>query len=98
VNVVHLGGATVRKMHGESSAAMHTNKHQIESQMIYFRKNHGLGAVLANVTLMVGFTFSVMVKRIVIPRSRKDISLLWRRIKAILRITGETACGRTAIH
>lgn len=98
VNVVHLGGATVRKMHGKSNASMHTNVHQLESQIIYFRKNHGLGTVLANVSLLLVFTFSVMIKRIVMGRSAKEIGSLWRRIQTILRITRETAYGRTAIH
>jgi N-acetylglucosaminyl-diphospho-decaprenol L-rhamnosyltransferase len=64
-SVVHLGGASAKSDGEVTSSGSQIESMQIESEMLYFRKNHGLGAVLANTFLISAADAIVAAKRLV---------------------------------
>ena len=51
--VVHLGGESAKSDGAITASGRQLEALQIESELLYFRKNHGRGAVLSNVLLTV---------------------------------------------
>lgn len=71
VDVVHIGGANVKKMHKKAIVDDQMIEYQIESQMIYFRKNYGIGKVLANWFWFQVYNALVLVKYLLLFRFRR---------------------------
>lgn len=82
--VVHIGGESA-KTTGDITADGHQiEAMQIESELLYFRKNHGIAGVWANVLLTVAADAVVLLKRLLRRKSPADpgayarhIALVW---------------------
>jgi GT2 family glycosyltransferase len=62
--VVHIGGESAKSDSNITSAGRQIEAFQIESELLYFRKNHGAGAVWMNVLLRTLSDFILPSKRI----------------------------------
>ena len=98
VDVVHVGSANMKKMHRNSAAATMVEKYQIESQMIYFRKNHGIGAVISNALFLVLFDILVFLKQLILFRFDEILDEVMPHIRLVARVTTRTGCGSRPIH
>jgi hypothetical protein len=86
--VIHLGGESAKSDATLTSAGRQISLLQIESQLLYFRKQHGLLGVMASVLLSTLADTAIAMKRLVQYRgTRKAIPHLkqaWSTIKIFL--------------
>lgn len=83
VTVVHLGGESAKSDAKVTSVGRQIQSLQVESELLYFRKNHGFAAVWLHAFLTTMAQLIVAVRRSVRPRRQRrstqwaDIALLW---------------------
>jgi GT2 family glycosyltransferase len=79
--VVHIGGESARSEGELTAGGRQLEAMQIESELLYFRKNHGAGAVLAALTLTaLGDAINVG-KRLLRGLSPSGLAAAWQRLK-----------------
>jgi N-acetylglucosaminyl-diphospho-decaprenol L-rhamnosyltransferase len=98
VDVVHLGGANMKKMHRDDAVEARVQELQTESQIIYFRKNHSLYSVFCNLCFLTLFDLALIAKRAVKTDHEKTIRKAWLHLRMVYRITFATGWGDRAIH
>jgi N-acetylglucosaminyl-diphospho-decaprenol L-rhamnosyltransferase len=98
VDVMHVGGATAKKMSKLGVQSLQIDEYQIESQAIYFRKNHGIGTVITNYFFHVMFDLMQLSKRIALCSGSRAIRDNWSHLKAVTRIIIKTDFGSRSIH
>lgn len=77
--VIHLGGESAKSDGAITQSGRQLEALQIESELLYFRKNHGLGAAVASVVLSVLADGINLLKRALKPRTPLDLAGTWRR-------------------
>lgn len=98
VNVTHVGGATARKMSNLGENSLQIDKYQIESQAIYFRKNHGIGTVISNYLFHLLFDLMKSLKKIALFSGSVAVKEDFNDLKMITRILVRTNFGSRSIH
>lgn len=96
VDVVHVGGANIKKMHQKVSIGAQVLKYQIESQMIYFRKNYGIFMVFFNWFFIVLANLLDVLKKII--KRSSGIAECFHEIMLVSTITVKTGFGKYSIH
>lgn len=81
--VLHLGGESAKSDGAITKSGRQLEALQVESELLYFRKNHGLVAVLGNVFLSVLADAINMLKRAFKPGVAVDAKGAWRRMALV---------------
>jgi GT2 family glycosyltransferase len=91
VDVVHVGGANIKKMHRNVTADAQVLEYQLESQLIYFRKNYWIGVAVSDVFFIMLLDLLLIVKRAFSLRYdliRDDLIPHMRLVVSVARRTG----------
>ncbi|HEX7639793.1 MAG TPA: glycosyltransferase family 2 protein [Burkholderiaceae bacterium] len=94
VSVVHIGGESAKSLGALSESGRQLESLQLESGLLYFRKNHGLGAVLAYVALDLLASLLLLANSL---RPGRDAAVrpgLRGRMGRLLRLAWCTGLGR----
>ena len=76
--VVHLGGESAKSDGTITQGGRQLEALQIESELLYFRKNHGLVSAFASVVFTVLADWINLLKRAVKPSEPLDFAVAWR--------------------
>ncbi len=98
VDVVHVGGATAAKILNTAKKNPMVEKWQIESQAIYFRKNHHLGTVFFNLILLLLNDSLKGAKRLLVKKEGSTAREIFEHMKLVLSVYRRTGFGKKAIH
>ncbi len=82
--VIHLGGESAKSVGTVTKSGQQLERLQVESELLYFRKNFGLAWVLAGVCLSVLADILNMIKRALKPGVPLDLKVAWRRIALVV--------------
>lgn len=96
--VIHLGGATVKKMGRVDEKSAQIEKWHLESLTIYFRKNYHWGTAVNNFLLLELYDLLMMVKKLFFPNRDTTFSELWAHMGLIADIHFKTGFGTRPIH
>ncbi len=97
-DVIHLGGATAKKMDKTTNNGAQIEKLQIESQAIYYRKNYGWWTATLNLLLMLLFDFLIFVKILLGFRKKGSLKEQSSHMRMVTSIYFRTRFGRITIH
>ena len=88
--VVHIGGESAKSFGEITAAGRQLDAMQIESELLYFRKNHGLLTVLADVMLTVLAEAVLVLKRALKGKSPLGVAAALRRAGLVLSLFQRT--------
>ena len=91
--VVHIGGESARKDGPLSQSGRQVETLQIESAMLYFRKNHGLAGLLAYLMLDSLADVIISLKQLLKGRGAPAMRYHAKRLGVVARLTGATRFG-----
>ena len=96
--VTHMGGESAKRDGGvldgsEQISALHT-----ESELLYFRKHHGLTGVLMSVFLTSLVDLGRALKRLAVLRDPRRALAALGHIRLVVRLLAETRMGSRAVH
>lgn len=81
--VVHLGGESAKSEGAVTQGGKQLEALQVESELLYYRKNHGLGAALASVALTCLAELINLFKRTLKPGARLNAGVAWGRMALV---------------
>lgn len=93
VRVVHIGGESARMDGPISAVGRQVSVLQMESELLYYRKWHGMGGVLLHLGLSLLGIGLVAMKRAVVPRPSAGLRSLRVRAWLWLQLASRTALG-----
>lgn len=88
--VVHLGGESAKSDGVITESGKQLEALQMESELLYYRKNHGLGTVLASVALTWLADGVSLLKRVLKPGVAINAGTIWRHTVLVWRIFVQT--------
>lgn len=91
--VVHIGGESAKSAEEITASGRQIKRLQVESELLYFRKHHGLGGLLLHLSLSLFADFVVMLKLLI---KTKDFSWVASGLKLMhlrLMLCFNTAFG-----
>jgi N-acetylglucosaminyl-diphospho-decaprenol L-rhamnosyltransferase len=91
--VIHIGGESAKSDSEITSSGRQIEAHQIESELLYFRKNNGISGVWLNVVLTALADAIIMAKQILKLRSPLEFSLYFRHIVLVWSLFRRTRFG-----
>jgi N-acetylglucosaminyl-diphospho-decaprenol L-rhamnosyltransferase len=91
--VVHIGGESAKSDSELTSGGRQIQVLQIESELLFFRKNHGLGAVLASLLLSTLADVVLATKHLLKGNGFAGLSSYWRHTQAVWRSFARTRGG-----
>ena len=91
--VVHIGGESAKSDGEISQSGRQLEALQIESELLYFRKNHGLLATLADVMLMTLADVIVVIKQLIRWKRRACVAPYWRHTLLVWLLFQRTRWG-----
>ena len=94
-SVVHLGGESAKSDGEITESGGQLESLQIESELLYFRKNHGFFGVLSHVILQLIASAMLLVKSFLKGKGR---GASWKRSKAVCLLFWKTRWGMQAIR
>jgi len=94
-SVVHLGGESAKSDGEITESGGQLESLQIESELLYFRKNHGLSGVLSHVILQLIASVVQLVKSLL---KGKRWKASWKRSKAVCWLFWKTRWGTQPIR
>lgn len=90
--VVHLGGESARSV-GELTASGQLSALQVESELLYFRKHHGLGGVIACVALTALLDAVLAAKHLLRRRPVRELPAFARHVALVGSLARRTRLG-----
>jgi GT2 family glycosyltransferase len=91
--VVHIGGESAKSDAELTAGGLQIQELQIESELLYFRKNHGRGAAFASVVLSTAGDAILMAKHVLKGRDSSGLSSYWRHAREVWRSFRSTRWG-----
>lgn len=92
-SVVHIGGESAKTDNKISSVSKQVSALQIESELLYFRKNMGLIAVLLHIILYVLAECIILLKRLVKSPTNINVQGFLKTIKLLFKLANLTRFG-----
>jgi GT2 family glycosyltransferase len=92
-SVVHLGGESAKSAGPITQAGRQLAALQVESELLYFRKHHGILAVLANVLLYLLADAINLMKRYAKRQGARERISAWANSRMIWRLAFDTRLG-----
>ena len=96
--VVHIGGESAKSDGDITSGGRQIEIIQIESELLYFRKNHGASAVLLNVILHTVADLMIFLKELLKRKKKIGWRNHWEHIKLIWHVYIKTDFGISSIR
>ncbi|EDN68014.1 glycosyl transferase, group 2 family [Beggiatoa sp. PS] len=96
-DVIHLGGVNSAKLTEITEKGKQTEKYNLESEFIYFRKNYHIFMVITDFLLIVLVSLLRIFKRILLFK-KWDKKTTWDRIVLATKILIKTRFGNKPIH
>jgi hypothetical protein len=93
--VVHIGGESAKSEGKLTTGGRQIGALQVESELIYFRKNHGIMSVFVNVFLTILAELINLAKRLIKGRRPFGFSGSFQQIALVLRLSFYTRMGRS---
>lgn len=93
VDVVHVGGANIKKMHRNVTADAQVLEYQLESQLIYFRKNYWIGVAASDVFFILLLDTLLLVKKAFSLRFEAIRDELVPHMRLVVSVARRTGCG-----
>jgi N-acetylglucosaminyl-diphospho-decaprenol L-rhamnosyltransferase len=97
-DVIHLGGVNSAKLTEITEKGKFTEKYNMESEYIYFRKNHNIFWVLADFFFIALLAFLRILKGVLLFKKDFDIKKTLGRVSMAFKILIKTRFGKTSIH
>lgn len=91
--VVHLGGESAKSSGEITTTGRQLSALQVESELLYFRKNHGLWGVCSDVVLSLAADFVQATKQLLKGREAVGALAAWKHSVLLLRLCGQTRLG-----
>lgn len=91
--VIHIGGESAKTTGKITTGGRQIEAMQIESELLYFRKNHGIAGVWANVLLTVAADVVILLKRLLRRNSPADPGAYARHIALVWSLFRRTSWG-----
>ncbi len=89
--VVHIGGESAKTTGAITTGGRQIESMQIESELLYFRKNHGLSGVCAHLLLTVAADAVVLLKRLLQRRAPADTGAGTKHLAMVWSLFRRTA-------
>jgi N-acetylglucosaminyl-diphospho-decaprenol L-rhamnosyltransferase len=96
--VVHIGGESAKTDHSISSVSRQVSALQIESELLYFRKNLGLFYVLLHIKLSILAEFILMAKQVIKTPKRAFQALNIKALSLFLKLAYLTHLGSRSLR
>jgi N-acetylglucosaminyl-diphospho-decaprenol L-rhamnosyltransferase len=96
--VTHMGGESAKRDGGVLDGSGQISALHAESELLYFRKHHGLTGVLMSVFLTSLVDLSRALKRLVVLRDPRRALAALGHIRLVLTLLAETRMGSRAVH
>lgn len=97
-SVVHLGGESAKSEGEITASGQQIDVLNMESELLYFRKNHGLPGAMANVLLVTLADLIQMLKDILKLRRPRRLFLLFKHSLLVWKLFFRTRLGNQPIH
>ena len=94
--VVHIGGESAHSVGPVTRAGRQISRFQIESELLYFRKHHGLTGVLTAVFLTVMADLIKACRRLIRRNDKAESDVAWRHARTVFKLFFATRLGSTA--
>jgi GT2 family glycosyltransferase len=91
--VVHIGGESAKTESTVTTSGRQIEAIQIESELLYFRKNHGVAGVCAHVSLTFCADAIILLKRLLLRRSPKGLATYVNHATLVWTLFRRTAWG-----
>ena len=91
--VIHIGGESARSDSALTSAGRQIEVLQIESELLFFRKNHGLGGALMSLLLSTLADLVLAAKHLLKGKGLAGLSTYWRHSVTVWRLFARTRWG-----
>jgi GT2 family glycosyltransferase len=91
--VVHIGGESAKSDSALTSGGRQIQVLQIESELLFFRKNHGLGGLLASLLLSTLADLILALKHLLKGNGLAGLSTHWSHTCAVWRLFARTRRG-----
>ena len=91
--VIHIGGESARSVSELTSGGRQIQVLQIESELLYFRKNHGVAAVLASLLLSTAADIILAAKHLLKGKGSAGLAAYWNHTAAVWRLFARTRAG-----
>jgi N-acetylglucosaminyl-diphospho-decaprenol L-rhamnosyltransferase len=91
--VVHIGGESAKSLGSLTSASRQLSAIQIESELLYFRKNHGLSGLLSMVILATCSDTFTIFKGVFRRTDRTRANMAWQHLRTVFRSLVVTRMG-----
>lgn len=88
--VVHIGGESAKSVDQLNAASRQIPKIQIESELLYFRKHHGVSGLMVHLSLVILGDLILALKALLKRRGRAAITACWHHTRATLALLRET--------
>ena len=88
--VVHIGGESAKSVDELNTASRQIPKLQIESELLYFRKHHGLSGLAGHMLLVSLGDLILALKALLKGRGRAAIGACWQHARVTWALLGET--------
>lgn len=96
--VVHIGGESAKSDHVISAVSRQVSALQIESELLYFRKNHGIGGVAIHLLLSILAEFIMATKQLLkAPQHFKQI-LNFKGLRLMIKLVYLTRLGSRSLR
>ena len=96
--VMHIGGESAKRDGGALDGSEQISALHAESELLYFRKHHGLTGVLMSVFLTSLVDLSRALKRLVVMRDPRRALAALGHIRLVLTLLAETRMGSRPVH
>lgn len=98
-DVIHLGGVNSAKLTEVTEKGKQTEKYNLESELIFFRKNHNVFYVYADFLFIVLAALLKTVKRLLsFNKKGMPLKTIWGRVALAYHILIKTRGGKVPIH
>jgi hypothetical protein len=97
-DVIHLGGVNSAKLTEITEKGKFTEKYNLESEFLYFRKNYNLFYVVADFFLVVLLALLRSLKKALFFKKDLTFKQIWGRVALAYQILINTRFGKTPIH
>ena len=93
-SVVHLGGESAKSEAALTTSGRQISALQIESELLYFRKHHGMLGALAAVFLATVADGVLALKHVLRPKAVNGFGILWKRQVNSYQLLAKTRLGK----
>ena len=88
--MVHIGGESSKSVAELEAASRQISAYQIESELLYFRKHHGLAGLILHMALVTLGDLVLALKALLKGRGRAAITACWRHCRATWALLFDT--------